>query len=100
VLATGTAAELIAAQQPETVVRFTAPPDGDVSFLLGVTGVRHLERATDAEVLVRGDGPLLARVAHALVERGIEPDDLTAQVPTLEDAYLALTGGADTGGGA
>jgi ABC-2 type transport system ATP-binding protein len=97
VLATGTAAELIAAHQPETVVRFTAPPDADVSFLHAVTGVRDVGRAGHAEVLVRGDGPLLARVAHALVERGIEPEDLTAQMPSLEDAYLALTEGVEPG---
>jgi len=52
----------------------------------------------EAGRLVRGGGPLLARVAHALVERGLEPEDLTAQVPSLEDAYLALTGGSDAGG--
>jgi ABC-2 type transport system ATP-binding protein len=98
VLAMGTAAELIAAQQRETVVRFTVPPDADVSFLHDVAGVREVGRAGDIEMLVRGDGPLLARVAYALVERGIEPDDLSAQVPSLEDAYLALTGGADAGG--
>lgn len=98
VLTTGTPAELIATQQPETVVRFTSPPGADLSFLLAVTGVRDVARANHAEVLVRGDGPLLARVAHALVERGMEPEDLTAQVPSLEDAYLSLTGGADHGG--
>lgn len=85
-------------QQPETVVRFTAPPGVDVSFLRAVVGARDVERAGDGEVLVRGGGPLLARVAHALVERGLEPDDLTAQLPSLEDAYLALTGGPDLGG--
>lgn len=98
VLAMGTAAELIAAQEPETVVRFTAPPGVDVSFLRAVAGVRDVGRAGDAEVLVRGGGPLLARVAYALVERGMEPEDLTAQRPSLEDAYLALTGGHDPGG--
>lgn len=39
-----------------------------------------------------GTGPLLARVAHALVAHGIEPPDLRVELPTLEDAYLALTG--------
>lgn len=38
VLAMGTAAELIAAQQPETVVRFTAPPEADVSFRYAEAG--------------------------------------------------------------
>jgi ABC-2 type transport system ATP-binding protein len=90
VLAAGTASELIAAQQAETVVRFTTPPAADVSCLHVVAGVREVARTGDA-VVVRGGGPLLARVAHALVEHGMEPDDLTVQVPTLEDAYLALT---------
>jgi ABC-2 type transport system ATP-binding protein len=98
VLAMGTAAELISSQQRETVVRFTAPPEADVSFLHCVSGVRDVGRAGDAEVLVRGSGPLLARVAHALVERAMEPDDLRAQTPSLEDAYLALTGASGPGG--
>jgi ABC-2 type transport system ATP-binding protein len=98
VLATGTAAELIASQQRETVVRFTAPPDADLSFLSAVAEVRHVDRQSEESVLVRGGGPLLARVAHALVERGIEPEDLAAQTPSLEDAYLALTGEPDPGG--
>jgi ABC-2 type transport system ATP-binding protein len=100
VLATGTAAQLVAAHQPETVVRFTAPRDADVTFLHAVSGVRDVRREGDTKVIVRGGGPLLARVAHALVEGGIEPDDLTVQVPSLEDAYLALTGGPDPGGAA
>ncbi|WP_234412631.1 ABC transporter ATP-binding protein [Nocardioides sediminis] len=100
VLATGTPAALIAAHQPETVVRFTAPPDADVSFLRGVGGVRDVARVDGTGVLVRGSGPLLARVGHALVERGLEPEDLAGSVPSLEDAYLALTGGAAEDGAA
>lgn len=98
VLAVGTAAELIATRQPEVVIRFTAPLDADVSFLGAVRGVRDVGRGGDAEVLVRGGGPLLARVAHALVEHGMEPEDLAVQLPTLEDAYLALTGEPDRDG--
>lgn len=98
VVATGTASELIASQQSETVIRFTAPRDADLDFVSAVAGVRHVELQGEDAVLVRGSGPLLARVAHALVERGIEPADLTAQAPGLEDAYLALTGEPDPGG--
>jgi ABC-2 type transport system ATP-binding protein len=97
VLATGTAAELIAAHQSETVVRFTAPPNMDTSFLSAVPDVRRIERDGE-QTCVRGGGPLLARVAHALVERGIEPADLAAHTPSLEDAYLSLTGEPDHGG--
>ena len=96
-LAEGTAAELIAAHQSETIVRFTAPPGVDLSYLSAVAEVRHVERDGD-QVLVRGGGPLLARVAHALVERGVEPADLAAHTPTLEDAYLSLTGEPDRDG--
>jgi ABC-2 type transport system ATP-binding protein len=42
---------------------------------------------------VRGDGPVLAHVAAALVERGIAPADLRAERATLEDVFLSLTGG-------
>lgn len=91
VLATGTPDELVAAYQPETVVRFTTPRGTDVAFLRTVAGVREVRSDARDDVVVRGDGPLLARVAHALVERGLEPADLTVQAPSLEDAYLALT---------
>ena len=45
-----------------------------------------------AKVTVTGMGPVLALVAAALVEHGILPDDLRAERPTLEDAFIALTG--------
>ncbi|HEX3002727.1 MAG TPA: hypothetical protein VHO27_00840 [Angustibacter sp.] len=51
-----------------------------------------MSRTGDVELT--GTGPLLARVGHALVERGVEPPDLRADLPTLEDAYLTLTGAA------
>jgi len=43
-------------------------------------------------VHVRGRGAVLARVAHALVEHGAAPADLTLERPTLEDVFLHLTG--------
>jgi ABC-2 type transport system ATP-binding protein len=89
--ARGTAAELIASRRRGTLVRFTAPEGADVGFLRGVRGVSGLDRSDGGAVQVTGAGPLLARVAHALVEHGLEPEDLRVQLPTLEDAYLALT---------
>jgi ABC-2 type transport system ATP-binding protein len=50
-------------------------------------------------VSVTGRGPLLARVGHALVERGLEPADLRVALPSLEDAYLKLTGDQEERGG-
>jgi ABC-2 type transport system ATP-binding protein len=96
IVAAGTPAELIVAAQRHGTVHFTPGAGDDVGFLTGVPGVRSVELDPTAGVTVHGSGPLLARVAHALVERGIEPMDLRAELPTLEDAYLVLTG-ADAG---
>ncbi|KOS53262.1 ABC transporter ATP-binding protein [Rhodococcus rhodochrous] len=97
VIAGGTPADLVAAYQPVKQVHFTAPSDTDLDFVGTVSGVATVDRGPDGTVRVSGTGPLLARVAHALVARGIEPDDLRPELPTLEDAYLALT--ADHGAG-
>ena len=43
-------------------------------------------------VEVTGSGPVLALVASELVAHGIVPADLRIDRPTLEDAFLALTG--------
>jgi ABC-2 type transport system ATP-binding protein len=92
-VADGTAAQLIRRHRPGQVVRFSTPPGTDLAFLHCVPGVDTVDPAPDG-VRVGGTGPLLARVAHALVERGLEPPDLRPQVPTLEEAYLSLTGGS------
>lgn len=70
-------------------VRFTA--DGaDLGWLSGVSGVRELLEDR-GRFEVRGDGPLLANVAAALVAKGIAPLDLRAERATLEDVFLSLT---------
>lgn len=91
VVARGTTTELIASQHRSSVVRFTPPAEADLGFLNLVAGVKEVAPEKGGEVTILGDGPLLARVAHALVDRGIEPEDLRVELPTLEDAYLALT---------
>jgi ABC-2 type transport system ATP-binding protein len=72
-------------------VRFSA--DGvDLGWLTQVSGVKMvLEDRGRYEV--RGDGPLLAHVAAALVGKGIAPLDLRAERATLEDVFLSLTKG-------
>jgi ABC-2 type transport system ATP-binding protein len=92
VVAAGTVAELVAATHVGDVVRFTAGRDDDVDFLRQVPGVGDVLVRSTGAVEIRGSGPLLARVGHALVARGMEPADLTVQRPTLEEAYLILTG--------
>jgi ABC-2 type transport system ATP-binding protein len=71
---------------------FTTDAD-DVSWLGGLGCVDSVQRH-GRRVEVEGSGPVLALVAAALVERGIVPDDLHLEQPTLEDAYLHLTGHA------
>jgi ABC-2 type transport system ATP-binding protein len=90
VVAQGTPKALIHAAGTRSTVRFTLPTDVDLGHLERIAGVEGVTRRGDA-VTVCGEGPLLARVAHALVEHGHEPADLRAELATLEDAYLALT---------
>ena len=92
IVATGTPAGLVEQVAPGVRVRFSTDAP-DLAFLSGVPGVDRLDRA-GSQVTVEGRGPVLARVAHALVQRGLEPADLRVERPSLEDAYLALTGDA------
>jgi ABC-2 type transport system ATP-binding protein len=90
IVASGTPAAVAAAHGGGTRVLFGA--DGrDVAWLEAVPHVhRVLRRGSRVEVL--GDGPVLPLVAAALVDRGIVPEDLRAEQPTLEDAFLNLVG--------
>jgi ABC-2 type transport system ATP-binding protein len=73
-----------------SVVRFTTS-DPDLGWLEKLDVVDSLAR--DGETVeVRGAGPLLALVASELVAHGIVPLDLRVDRPTVEDAFLALTG--------
>jgi ABC-2 type transport system ATP-binding protein len=73
-----------------SVVRFTTP-EPDLSWLDRLDVVDSLTRENDA-VEIRGTGPVLALVAHELVAHGIVPLDLRVERPTVEDAFLILTG--------
>jgi ABC-2 type transport system ATP-binding protein len=80
---------LVAKHNPSSRVRFSTE-EADLSWLAEVPGVERTERH-GAQVEVIGSGPLLAHVAAALVGRGMAPADLRVDLPTLEDAYMALT---------
>ena len=64
----------------------------DLSWLASVPHVRAVGRH-GPRVEVDGTGPVLALVASALVAHGITPSDLRVEQPTLEDVFLAVTGG-------
>ncbi len=73
-----------------SLVHFTTP-EPDLGWLEQLDVVESVGRHGDA-VEVRGRGPVLAIVASELVARGIVPLDLRVDRPTLEDAFLVLTG--------
>jgi ABC-2 type transport system ATP-binding protein len=87
----GAPQELIARHAPDVRVRFSTDVD-DLGWLERVDGAARVERR-GASVEVDGRGPLLARVAAGLVERGIVPEDLRVERSSLEDVFLRLTGG-------
>ena len=73
-----------------SVVRFSTS-DSDLAWLESLEGVESVSQHGEA-VEVRGTGPLLALVASGLVARGTAPLDLRVDRPTVEDAFLTLTG--------
>jgi ABC-2 type transport system ATP-binding protein len=93
VVASGSVDELVASAHRPSVVRFTTPAGRDLGFLHRVAGVDQVSTTDGGRVEVTGTGPLLARVGHALVDRGLEPLDLEVERATLEEVYLAVTDG-------
>ena len=73
-----------------SVVRFTTP-ERNLTWVERLDVVESMTRRGDA-IEIRGSGPVLALVAHELVAHGIVPLDLRLDRPTVEDAFLALTG--------
>ena len=90
IVALGAPVALIDEHAPELRVVFTAG-DLDVGWLAELDHVRAVTQG-GPRVTVHGDGPVLALVAAALVERGIVPRDLRVERPSLEDVFLGLTG--------
>lgn len=91
--AIGTPAALRSAHGGPARVRFTASLSSS-EFLTRIKGVAGVQVA-GASYEVTGTGPLLARVAAALVDRGEEPEDLEVARPTLDEVYLRLTRDAE-----
>jgi ABC-2 type transport system ATP-binding protein len=90
VVALDTSQGLIDALGLPVIVRFTSS-EPDLDWLEKVDGVTSMVRNGEA-VEIRGTGPVLALVASELVVHGIAPLDLRVERPTVEDAFLALTG--------
>jgi len=90
IVALDTPGALIARHAQKITVRFSAAEHG-LDWLAGIAGVSDVSRRNSA-VEVRGSGPLLAEVGAALVQHGIRPPDLRADMPDLEDVFLTITG--------
>ncbi|WP_420640815.1 ABC transporter ATP-binding protein [Candidatus Leptofilum sp.] len=91
VVALDTPSALIQSLNADTRVRFTNYNGYDPQQLRIVTGVTDVEQR-GKQVIVQGNGALLAHVATALAEHDITPTDLRVEQADLEDVFLALTG--------
>ena len=90
VVALDTPRQLIGMLEAGTRIRFT-PEDGfNLALLKSAQGITEVSREGD-EVIVAGNGPLMARVAVTLAEHNIIPPDLRTEQASLEDVFLALT---------
>ena len=89
-VALDTPPRLITRHVPEIRVTFSTDA-ADLSFLSGLESVRQVQR-WGRHVEVEGIDPVVALVANALVQRGITPEGLRVDQPTLEDVFLRLTG--------
>jgi ABC-2 type transport system ATP-binding protein len=79
---------------PSVVCFSTSEPD--LAWLERLDVVESITRHGQA-IEVRGTGPVLALVASELVAHGVVPPDLRVERPTVEDAFLTLTGRAMRG---
>ena len=91
VLDAGTPAELVGRHASVATVRFSL---GDSAAALltemgQLTGVRDVRR-NGGQVTVEGSRTAIAHVGAALVRYGPVPEDLSVQVPSLDDALLTL----------
>lgn len=93
----GPPADLISRHGRRSVIRFSLPcgPGADAlaGELRGLTGVTGVERLAH-RVTVHGDRRSIAHVGAALVREDCVPDDLSVEVPDLQDAVLSLLGDA------
>jgi ABC-2 type transport system ATP-binding protein len=93
VVALDTPAGLIERFAKDVEVMFSTD-EADLGFLASVPGATGIARV-GRRITVSGTGPLLAHVGAALVEHGLAPVDLQVRRASLEDVFLALTGGEE-----
>ncbi len=92
VIALDTPRGLVTRHGGEVTLSFTSDLE-DLAWMAELEPVGTVARSGRV-VTVRGVGPVVALVAAGLVARGEAPADLQVHRATLEDVFLALTGGA------
>lgn len=90
-IAEGTPEDLVDRYGGGTVVRFTISPDEAVPHLDDLPGVLGVARVA-GRIEVRGRGPFLVALGHALTVAGLSRVSLEVTSPSLEDAYVRLLG--------
>ena len=93
IVALDTPAALVRGLHAGQRLRFRPLGPFDPHSLRSLPGVERVDRDGD-QVVVTGDGPLLATVAAALSDKAVPVADLRSEEANLEDAFLALTGRA------
>ena len=91
VVATTTPSGLIARAALAQNVTFRASGRFDRAVLDGVPGIDNVE-VDDETVTVTGEGDLLQTVGSTLVSAGVVVTETRLHQPTLDDAFVALTG--------
>lgn len=91
IVAEGSPQQLIERFGGGVKVRFSSDAT-DLGWLRTVPHVKKASSRGNRHEVV-GEGPVLAHVAAALVQRGIEPTDLRAERASLEDVFLQITAG-------
>jgi ABC-2 type transport system ATP-binding protein len=93
-LDSGTPAELVARHANVAMVHFTwpDPPSALLDEMRVLDGVRDVKRSA-GRITVEGSRTTIAHVGAVLVRYGSVPPDLDVQVPSLDDAMLALLNG-------
>ncbi len=90
IVALDTPARLVEQRANQTRVLFTW--SGEPLSWLEVVPHVHSVRQQGSQIEVEGEGPVFQHVAAALLQRGIEPDDLRVERPTLEEVFLQMVG--------
>ncbi|WP_380283421.1 ABC transporter ATP-binding protein [Kitasatospora purpeofusca] len=91
-----TPAGLISAADAEQRLRFVPSAPLDDSLLTALPEVTSVTRA-GSRVTVTGTNNLVYAVVAVLARHAIVPDELRLEQPTLEDAFVKLTGTAPVG---